>query len=316
MVTYKDIKNGNIFKRGIKISNILDIDKEYAKKNQNDNKKLLYFKEILNCIGVHYEEIIPYIISSGNNNYSTLITLLNDSKYYGLKIKAEFISPNEINSLKLEYDNTLNPLMCLDMAIHLILIEAGVGLFNFNSMTTYIQEDAYKNLIDNHVINMLITGELFKIIQSGDDYKKYALDIISLINFTFDFTKILNELFNNSRRQDMYDMLLTMRGLITKVLKVRIENEVGPYFIKELNDVVFTVDNIIRKLVLFNQDNKFIENSIIPVLNELYKKYDKIDLRFTTEDVNYHNIVGKNSKIKEEISKIYLGVDQYFKYLF
>ena len=41
MLNYKEIKIGNIFKRGIKISNILDIDQEYAKKNQNDNKKLL-----------------------------------------------------------------------------------------------------------------------------------------------------------------------------------------------------------------------------------------------------------------------------------
>lgn len=171
MLNYKEIKIGNIFKRGIKISNILDIDHEYAEKNQNDNKKLLYFKEILNSIGAHYEEIIPYIINSGDNNYSTLIKLLDDSKYYGLKINAKFNTPNEINSLKLEYDNDLNPLMCLDMAIHLILIEAGVGLFNFKSIIDYIQEDANKSLIDNHIIDMLITGELFKIIKSASDYK-------------------------------------------------------------------------------------------------------------------------------------------------
>lgn len=316
MLNYKEIKIGNIFKRGIKLANILDIDQEYAKKNRNDNKKISYFKDILNIIGAHYEEIIPYVINSGNNNYSTLFNLLDSSKYYGLKINAHFISPNEIDSLKLEYDADLNPLMCLDMAIHVILIEAGVGLFNFNSMATYISEDIDKSLIDNHVIDMLITGELFKIIKSGDDYKKYALDIISLINFTFDFTKISNELFNNSQKQDMYDMLLTLRGLIIKVLKVRIENEAGQYFIKELNDVVFTVDNIIRQLVSYNEDDKFIKNSIIPVLNGLYKKYNKINIKFTNEDVNYHNIVGKNSKIKLEISKVYLGVDNYFKYLF
>lgn len=249
MLNYKEIKIGNIFKRGIKISNILDIDQEYAKKNQNDNKKLLYFKEILNSIGAHYEEIIPYIINSGDNNYSTLIKLLDDSKYYGLKINAKFNTPNEINSLKLEYDNDLNPLMCLDMAIHLILIEAGVGLFNFKSIIDYIQEDANKSLIDNHIIDMLITGELFKIIKSASDYKKYSLDIISLINFTFDFTKISSE-FNDLQKQNVYDILLTLRRLIIKVLKVRIENKVGLYFIKELNDVVFTTNTIIRKLVL------------------------------------------------------------------
>lgn len=314
MLNYKEIKIGNIFKRGIKISNILDIDRDYAKNNQKDNKKLLYFKEILNGIGAHYEEIIPYIISSGNNNYSTLMKLLDDSNYYGLKINAKFNTPNEINSLKLEFDNDLNPLMCLDMAIHLILIEAGVGLFNFNSIKEYIQEDADKSLIDNHIIDMLITGELFKIIKSGDDYKKYSLDIISLINFTFDFTKISNE-FNDLQKQNIYDILLTLRGLITKVLKVRIENEAGLYFIKELNDVVFTANTIIRKLVLGNED-KFIENSIIPVLNKLYKNYDKINLKFTNEDIKYHNIAYKNVKIKEEISRVYLGVNNYFKYSF
>lgn len=315
MLNYKEIKIGNIFKRGIKISNILDIDQEYAKKNQNDNKKLLYFKEILNSIGAHYEEIIPYIINSGDNNYSTLIKLLDDSKYYGLKINAKFNTPNEINSLKLEFDNDLNPLMCLDMAIHLILIEAGVGLFNFKSIIDYIQEDANKSLIDNHIIDMLITGELFKIIKSASDYKKYSLDIISLINFTFDFTKISSE-FNDLQKQNVYDILLTLRRLIIKVLKVRIENKVGLYFIKELNDVVFTTNTIIRKLVLENEGDKFIENSIIPVLNKLYKNYDKINLKFTNEDVKYRNIACKNIKIKEEISRVYLGVNNYFKYSF
>lgn len=278
-------------------------------------KKISYFKDILNIIGAHYEEIIPYVINSGNNNYSTLFNLLDSSKYYGLEINAHFISPNEIDSLKLEYDNDINPLMCLDMAIHVILDKAGVGLFNFNSMTTYIQEYANKSLIDNRVIDMLITGELFKIIKSGDDYKRYASDINGLIDFTFDFTKISNEFDNIIQTQTMCDILLTLRGFINKVLKVRIENNIGPYFTKELNDIVFTSDNIIRRLVL-NNDEKFIKNSIIPVLNKLYEKYDKIDLKFTNEDVNYHNIVGKNSKIKLEISKVYLGVDNYFKYLF
>lgn len=315
MLNYKEIKIGNIFKRGIKLANILDIDQEYAKKNRNDNKKISYFKDILNIIGAHYEEIIPYVINSGNNNYSTLFNLLDSSKYYGLEIDAHFISPNEIDSLKLDYDNDINPLMCLDMAIHVILDKAGVGLFNFNSMTTYIQEYANKSLIDNRVIDMLITGELFKITKSGDDYKRYASDINRLIDFTFDFTKISNEFDNILQNQTMCDILLTLRGFINKVLKVRIENNIGPYFTKELNDILFTSDNIIRILVL-NNDEKFIKNSIIPVLNKLYEKYDKIDLKFTNEDVNYHNIVRKNSKIKLEISKVYLGVDNYFKYLF
>lgn len=315
MLNYKEIKIGNIFKRGIKLANILDIDQEYAKKNRNDNKKISYFKDILNIIGAHYEEIIPYVINSGNNNYSTLFNLLDSSKYYGLEINAHFISPNEIDSLKLEYDNDINPLMCLDMAIYVILDKAGVGLFNFEYMTGYIQEYANKSLIDNRVIDMLITGELFKIIKSGDDYKRYASDINRLIDFTFDFTKISNEFDNILQNQTMCDILLTLRGFINKVLKVRIENNIGPYFTKELNDIVFTSDNIIRRLVL-NNDEKFIKNSIIPVLNKLYEKYDKIDLKFTNEDVNYRNIVGKNSKIKEEISKVYLGVDNYFKYLF
>lgn len=109
---------------------------------------------------------------------------------------------------------------------------------------------------------------------------------------------------------------MTLRGLIIKVLKVRIENNVGLYFIKELNDVVFTTNTIIRKLVLENEGDKFIENSIIPVLNKLYKNYDKINLKFINEDVKYRNIACKNVKIKEEISRVYLGVNNYFKYSF
>lgn len=44
MLNYKEIKIGNIFKRGIKLANILDIDQEYAKKNRNDNKKYLILR--------------------------------------------------------------------------------------------------------------------------------------------------------------------------------------------------------------------------------------------------------------------------------
>lgn len=71
-----------------------------------------------------------------------------------------------------------------------------------------------------------------------------------------------------------------------------------------------------KKLVLENEGDKFIENSIIPVLNKLYKNYDKINLKFTNEDVKYRNIACKNVKIKEEISRVYLGVNNYFKYSF
>ena len=315
MVDFADVANGDIFKGSIKLANILDITPEYAKENQKDEKKLLYFIEILNAIGRHYEKLSDFPgLRQNCEIYDSLVKLLNDVNYYGLNITAHYNGTNQIVSLKLDYSNDLNPLMCLDMAIHLILIEAGVGLFNFNSIKEYIQEDADKSLIDNHIIDMLITGELFKIIKSGDDYKKYSLDIISLINFTFDFTKISNE-FNDLQKQNIYDILLTLRGLITKVLKVRIENEAGLYFIKELNDVVFTANTIIRKLVLGNED-KFIENSIIPVLNKLYKNYDKINLKFTNEDIKYHNIAYKNVKIKEEISRVYLGVNNYFKYSF
>lgn len=316
MVNFVDVANGDIFKGSIKLANILDITPEYAKENQEDEKKLLYFIEILNAIGRRYEKLADFPgLRQNCEIYDSLVKLLNDVNYYGLNITAHYNGTNQIVSLKLDYSNDLNPLMCLDMAIHLILIEAGVGLFNFKSIIDYIQEDANKSLIDNHIIDMLITGELFKIIKSASDYKKYSLDIISLINFTFDFTKISSE-FNDLQKQNVYDILLTLRRLIIKVLKVRIENKVGLYFIKELNDVVFTTNTIIRKLVLENEGDKFIENSIIPVLNKLYKNYDKINLKFTNEDVKYRNIACKNVKIKEEISRVYLGVNNYFKYSF
>lgn len=54
MVDFADVATGDIFKGSIKLANILDITPEYAKENQEDENKLLYFIEILNAIGRRY----------------------------------------------------------------------------------------------------------------------------------------------------------------------------------------------------------------------------------------------------------------------
>lgn len=56
MVDYADVASSNIFKGSIKLANILDITPEYAKENQDDKEKILYFEEVLNAIGRHSEK--------------------------------------------------------------------------------------------------------------------------------------------------------------------------------------------------------------------------------------------------------------------
>ena len=89
---------------------------------------------------------------------------MNDVNYYGLNITAHYNGTNQIVSLKLNYSNDLNPLMCLDMAIHLILDKARFGLFDFKRMEEFIRRDATPELIKAKIVNMLITGELFSFI--------------------------------------------------------------------------------------------------------------------------------------------------------
>ena len=60
MVNFVDVANGDIFKGSIKLANILDITPEYAKENQEDENKLLYFIEILNAIGRRYEKLSDF----------------------------------------------------------------------------------------------------------------------------------------------------------------------------------------------------------------------------------------------------------------
>ena len=43
MVNFADVANGDIFKGSIKLANILDITPEYAKENQEDEKKIIIF---------------------------------------------------------------------------------------------------------------------------------------------------------------------------------------------------------------------------------------------------------------------------------
>lgn len=111
MVNFADVANGDIFKGSIKLANILDITPEYAKENQEDENKLLYFIEILNAIGRRYEKLSDFPgLRQNCEIYDSLVKLLNDVNYYGLNITAHYNGTNQIVSLKLDYSNDLNPL--------------------------------------------------------------------------------------------------------------------------------------------------------------------------------------------------------------
>ena len=313
MVNFVDVANGDIFKGSIKLANILDINPEYAKENQKDEKKLLYFIEILNAIGRHYERLANFPgLRLDGRIYDSLVKLLNDVNYYGLNITAHYNGTNQIVSLELEYANDLNPLMCLDMAIHLILDKAGVGLFDFERMEEFIRRDATPELLKAKIVNMLITGELFVVSYSLYEYKVFSKGIADLMSFVFEFCKIPDNEFstNNLVNKSINDTLLVVRAYIINTLKIRLENNADFYFVEEMEKTYRSCEHIINNALYSVDDDKFIE-SIVSVLNKVYEEnFDKVsDIKFTVEDAKVSlGLLTKNYLIREKIREVYLGI--------
>lgn len=313
MVNFVDVANGDIFKGSIKLANILDITPEYAKENQNDEKKLLYFIEILNAIGRRYEKLSDFPgLRQNGDIYDSLVKLLNDVNYYGLAITAHYNGTNQIVSLELYYANDLNPLMCLDMAIHLILDKAGFGLFDFKRMEEFIRRDATPELIKAKIVNMLITGELFLASYSLYEYKVFSKGIADLMSFVFEFCKITDDEFNANIlvNKSINDALLAVRVYIINTLKIRLENNADFYFVEEMEKTYKSCEHIINNALYSVDDDKFIE-SIVSVLNKVYEEnFDKVtDIKFTVEDAKVSlGLLTKNYLIREKIREVYLGI--------
>lgn len=313
MVNFVDVANGDIFKGSIRLANILDITPEYAKENQKDEKKLLYFIEILNAIGRHYERLsnFPGLRLDGRI-YDSLVKLLNDVNYYGLTITAHYNGTNQIVSLELYYANDLNPLMCLDMAIHLILDKAGVGLFDFERMEEFIRRDATPELLKAKIVNILITGELFVVSYSLYEYKVFSKGIADLMSFVFEFCKIPDNEFNANVlvNKSINDALLAVRAYIINTLKIRLKNNADFYFVEEMEKTYKSCEHIINNALYSVDDDKFIE-SIVSVLNKVYEEnFDKVsDIKFTVEDAKVSlGLLTKNYLIREKIREVYLGI--------
>lgn len=312
MVNFTDVANGDIFKGSIKLANILDITPEYAKENKEDEKKLLYFIEILNAIGRRYEKLSDFPgLRQNCDIYDSLVKLLNDD-YYALKITAHYNGANQIVSLELEYDNDLNPLMCLDMAIYLILDRAGVGLFDFERMEEFIRREATPELLKVKIINMLITGNLFVVSHYLFKYKVLSKGIADLISFAFEFCKIPKDESNDIylMNKSIADVLLTLRKYIIDILKIRLENNADFYFVEEMEKTYRSCEHIINNALYSVNDDKFIE-SIVSVLNKVYEEnFDKVsDIKFTIEDAKVSlGLLTKNYLIREKIREVYLGI--------
>lgn len=313
MVNFVDVANGDIFKGSITLANILDITPEYAKENQKDEKKLLYFIEILNAIGRRYEKLSDFPgLRQNCEIYDSLVKLLNDVNYYGLNITAHYNGTNQIVSLKLDYSNDLNPLMCLDMAIHLILDKAGFGIFDFKRMEEFIRRDATPELLKAKIVNMLITGELFVASYSLYEYKVFSKCIADLMSFVSEFCKIPDNEFstNNLVNKSINDALLVIRAYIINTLKIRLENNADFYFVEEMEKTYRSCEHIINNALYSVEDDKFIE-SIVSVLNKVYEEnFDKVsDIKFTVEDAKVSlGLLTKNYLIREKIREVYLGI--------
>lgn len=308
MVDYSDVASGNIFKGSIKIANILDITPEYAKENQDDKEKILYFEEVLNAIGRHSEKVNDYVYMVPRTmRFPPLAYLLNSNNYYGLTITAHYSGPNKLiqNSLSFEFDNDINPLMCIDMAIHNILERAGVSIFDFYDVKKYIIGDASAKLAHSGIIDELISGNLFGSYQTLYDYKETASLLAELIDFTFKFCKIRKDeasklsIINKS-------LLLVLRKYIVRVLKIRMENNADYQFILELENSFKACETIINNVSYYNTDD-IIAKSLIIVLNRVY--INKTDIKFTIEDAkNKGNLIIKNNMIRDRIKELCLGI--------
>lgn len=313
MVDFVDVANRDIFKGSIKLTNILDITPEYAKENQEDEKKLLYFIEILNAIGRRYEKLSDFPgLRQNCEIYDSLVKLLSDANYYGLNITAHYNGTNQIVSMKLDYYNDLNPLMCLDMAIYLILDKAGFGLFDFKHMEEFIRRDATPELLKAKIANMLITGELFVVSYSLYEYKVFSKGIADLMSFVFEFCKIPDNEFSTNIlvNKSINDVLLTVREYIINTLKIRLENNADFYFVEEMEKSYRSCEHIINNALYAVEDDKFIE-SIVSVLNKVYEEnFDKVsDIKFTVEDAKVSlGLLTKNYLIREKIREVYLGI--------
>lgn len=314
MVNFVDVANGDIFKGSIKLANILDITPDYAKENQDDKEKILYFEEILNAIGRHSEKVndYPYIAPSVMR-FPPLSYLLSCNKYYGLKITAHYAGPNKLvlNSLNFEFDNDINPLMCIDMAIHAILERAGVGIFDFYEVNQYILDDASPKLVHSGVVNELIAGHLIGSYQTLYDYNKSISLLAELIDFTFKFCKIKkHEATEVSMvNKSIKDLLLELRGYIINILKIRMENHANYQFMLELENSFKSCKTVINNASYYETDGVFIK-SLVSVLNRVYEEnFIKNDIKFTIEDAkNKSNLIIKNNMIKDRITALYLGV--------
>lgn len=308
MVDYSDVASGNIFKGSIKLANILDITPEYAKENQDDKEKILYFEEVLNAIGRHSEKVNDYVYMVPRTmRFPPLAYLLNSNNYYGLTITAHYSGPNKLiqNSLSFEFDNDINPLMCIDMAIHNILERAGVSIFDFYDVKKYIIGDASAKLAHSGIIDELISGNLFGSYQTLYDYKETASLLAELIDFTFKFCKIRKDeasklsIINKS-------LLLVLRKYIVRVLKIRMENNADYQFILELENSFKACETIINNVSYYNTDD-IIAKSLIIVLNRVY--INKTDIKFTIEDAkNKGNLIIKNNMIRDRIKELCLGI--------
>lgn len=313
MIDYADVASGNIFKGDIKLANILDINPGYAKENQDDKEKILYFEEVLNAIGRHSEKVNDYVyMVPATMRFPPLAYLLNSNNYYGLTITAHFSDPNKLiqNSLSFEFDNDINPLMCIDMAIHNILDRAGVGIFDFYDVNKYIIGDASTKLAHSGIINELIAGHLIGSYQTLYDYRE-SIDILAeFIDFTFKFCKIRkNEASKLSMvNKSIRDLLLVLREYIVNVLKIRMENNADYQFVLELENSFKACETIINNVSYYDTDS-ILTKSLVLVLNGVYRENFKTDIKFTIEDAkNKGNLIIKNNMIRDRIKELCLGI--------
>lgn len=313
MIDYNDVASGNIFKGDIKLANILDITPEYAKENQDDKEKILYFEEVLNAIGRHSEKVNDYVyMVPATMRFPSLAYLLNSNNYYGLTITAHFSGPNKLiqNSLSFEFDNDINPLMCIDMVIHNILDRAGVSIFDFYDVNKYIIGDASAKLAHSGIINELIAGHLIGSYQTLYDYRE-SIDLLAeLIDFTFKFCKIRkNEASKLSMvNKSIRDLLLVLREYIVNVLKIRMENNADYQFILELENSFKACETIINNASYYDTDS-MLTKSLVLVLNSTYRENFKTDIKFTIEDAkNKGNLIIKNNMIRDRIKELCLGI--------
>lgn len=291
--------DNNIFKN----NSILIIPNEIKKNillELNDNfynLKIMGLREFIASSTFSYDEkAIIYLIEKYNIKYSVALKYLDNIKYLENKnYKSEKL--NFLNSIKKDlYDNNI---LIYDNLFSNFVKEKEIIVYGYDYIDKYALNilSKYNAKIINKKYNNY-DHDIYEFKTIEDELEYVFEKICELIESGIDINQIkianLNEEYNTiiSRLSSFYNININLNNSSS----IFSTNIVKDFFIELNEDINITLNYLSKKYDLKNNDNLFIYNNIIKVLN----KYYFID--------NYKKI---SSTLEEEFKRIKLKVKKY-----